>query len=77
MTELKLNSSTIEFILSKMESLTKSIIESNVWESEIIAKKIGEFSAFKELLDNSGYESYGLKFTVKIPTKKEYGEKIQ
>lgn len=72
---LEIHPSTVEFILQEMESLTKSIVNSNVWEPEIIAKKIGQFQAFKQILDNSGYESYGLKFKIIFPTTEEYANK--
>ena len=69
---LDLHPPTIEFILGKMESLTKEVMTHNVWETEIIVEKIGKFQAYKELLDNSGFESYGLKFKVEMPTMREY-----
>lgn len=69
---LKLESSTVEWILEQMESLTKQIVTHNVWEPQIIAEKIGKFQAFKELLDNAGFESYGLKFKIEMPTQREY-----
>jgi len=73
---LEIHASTVEWILGQMESLTKQVMTSiYVGESKVIIEKIGRFNALKELLDNSDYESYGLKFKVIFPTKEEYGAK--
>ena len=69
---LDLHPSTVEWILQKMESLAKEVLSCHVWETQIIIEKIGKFNAYRELLDNAGFESYGLKFKVEIPTIREY-----
>lgn len=74
--KLEIHASTVEWILQQMEMLThKVMVETYVGDSESIIANIGKFNAFKELLDNAGYESYGLKFQIKIPTLEEYGAK--
>lgn len=70
---LVLDPSVVDWILAKMESITKDVMtNSSVWTPEMIVKRIGEFTAFSEILANSGFESYGLKFQIKYPTLREY-----
>lgn len=45
-----------------------------VEDTHSISAKIGEFNAYKELLDNAGFESYGLEIKIKMPTLAEYGK---
>jgi hypothetical protein len=69
----ELNSETVEWILEKMEAITKDIMtNSAVWTPEIIIKRIGEFTALSELLANFGFEPYGIKFRIEYPTMEEY-----
>jgi len=71
--ELELHPSTVEWILQKMESLTKSIMnETFVENTHYLTQKIGQFRAYREILSNSGYESYGIEFKIKLPTDAEY-----
>lgn len=73
--ELQLHPSTVEWLLSKMESLCKDVMNNQfVEDSHTISQKLGQFRAYKELLDNAGYESYGLKIEVKLPTVAEYSK---
>jgi len=72
---LELHPSTVEWILSKMEALSKKIMMGQfVEDTHSISAKIGEFNAYKELLDNAGFESYGLEIKIKMPTLAEYGK---
>ncbi len=70
---LELNASTVEWILKRMESLTKDVMYGN-YTNEYKIELRGKFSGLLEILDNSDYESYGLKFKLELPTKKEYDE---
>lgn len=73
--KLELSPSTVEWILSKMESISKDVMNSKfVEDSHSISEKLGQFRAYKELLDNAGYESYGLEIKVKLPTTVEYSK---
>lgn len=76
MTEkLELSSSTVEWILCKMESLSKAVMNNQfVEDAHTISEKLGQFRAYKELLDNAGYESYGLEIKIKLPTMTEYSK---
>ena len=73
--ELELHPSTVEWILQQMESLTKQVMTSSLPEdTHYKAEKIGKFTAYKDLLTNSGYESYGIEFKIKLPTNAEYAK---
>lgn len=71
--KLELSPSTVEWILSKMESISKDVMNNQfVEDSHSISQKIGQFRAYKELLDNAGFESYGLEIKIKFPTEVEH-----
>lgn len=73
--KLELHPSTIEWILSKMESISKDVMNNQfVEDSHSISEKLGQFRAYKELLDNAGFESYGLEIKIKLPTVIEYSK---
>ncbi len=73
--ELELSPSTVEWILSKMESISKKVMNNQfVEDSHSISQEIAQFRAYKELLDNAGYESYGLEIKIKLPTVVEYSK---
>jgi len=73
--ELELHPSTVEWILQQMESLSKSVMNGTYTEdTHHITEKIGQFRAYRELLSNSGYESYGIEFKVRLPTNAEYAK---
>lgn len=72
---MELHPSTIEWILQQMEALSKSVmLTSHHEDTHYIAEKIGRFNAFKDLLANSGYESYGIEFKIRLPTNAEYAK---
>ena len=72
---LEINSSSQKWIIEQMEELTKKVMyDIFIGDKEVILEKIGEFRGLLNLLTNSGYESYGLKFKVILPTEKEYSK---
>jgi len=71
--DLPLHPSKVEFILQQMEGLTKKVMyDQFCGKDNAILETIGEFRGLLHLLANSGYESYGLKFKVILPTDEEY-----
>lgn len=70
------NIQSIEWILEKMEELTKKVMYNSSPNETYMIEYIGEFRGLLNLLANSGYESYGLKFKVILPTDEEYEKSL-
>lgn len=72
----KLDQGTFDFIINEMETLVKNIMYDTRNTPEYILDKIGQFRGLLYLLANSGYESYGLKFKVIVPTNEDYASSL-
>lgn len=69
--------SKVEWILQQMEAHTKKVMyDAYSGDDKAILETIGEFRGLLNLLTNSCYESYGLKFKVILPTNEKYAESL-